>query len=173
MKQFVFVAALVLVLCAPMGVQAQSTPSRSFVTVDPISTLSVVPGHTTPFSFTFHVQPGYHINSSQPTMPELIPTSLGFTPPLDMVIARVQYPAGQLVSFPFDPTQKLSVYSGDVIIKAVLIPQKNASAGVYTVHGELKYQACDNNSCYPPKKLPIEFTVKVAKAGGIPDRKKR
>jgi hypothetical protein len=36
-----------------------------------------------------------------------------------------------------------------------------AATGTYTVHGELKYQACDNNACYPPKKLPFTFNVKV------------
>jgi hypothetical protein len=29
----------------------------------------------------------------------------------------------------------------------------------------LKYQACDNNACYPPKKLPFAFNVKVGNSG--------
>src|SRR5262249_24290024 len=68
-----------------------------------------------------------------------------------------------LTSFAFDPTQKLSVYSGDMVVKAVIIPQRAAPTGTYTVHGEFKYQACDNNACYPPKKLPVQFDLKVSK----------
>jgi hypothetical protein len=170
MKCHLVAAALILscVAGAPVTAQQASTPvsGRSYVEFEPLNTVSLTRGHSTPLEFTFHVKNGYHINSSKPLTEELIPTSLGFSPPPDLVIAKVQYPAGQLTSFPFDPTQKLSVYSGDVVIKAAIITQPNASPGTYTVHGEFKYQACDNNACYPPKKLPVQFDVKVAKATG-------
>lgn len=143
-----------------------SSQARSYVDFTPLDTVAVQQGKNVPLEFTFHIKSGYHINSSQPTTPELIPTSLGFTPPPDLVIAKVQYPAGQLISFPFDPTQKLSVYSGNVVVKAALITQPHAPLGTYTVHGEFKYQACDNNACYPPKKLPVQFDVKVQKGTG-------
>ncbi|HLJ88018.1 MAG TPA: protein-disulfide reductase DsbD domain-containing protein [Candidatus Angelobacter sp.] len=138
-----------------------STPSR--VSVEPVSTVVVKPGQNSEVEFTLHVQQGFHINSNQPTIPELKPTELHFSPPSELIIARLQYPAGSLLSFPFDPDSKLSVYSGDVTVKAKVIAQSSATPGPYTVHGELMYQACDNNSCYPPKKLPVDFTVKVAK----------
>jgi hypothetical protein len=35
--------------------------------------------------------------------------------------------------------------------------------GGYAVRGNLKYQACDNATCYPPKLLPVNFLVKVVK----------
>ena len=143
-----------------------SKSRRSFVTVDPLRMVMAKPGQNTPVEFTIHIQPGYHINSNRPSTPELIPTQLGFSPPMDLIVAKVQYPAGQLTSFPFSPEEKLSVYSGDIKIKAVLMAQRNAGSGNYTVHGELKYQACDNNSCYPPKKVPVQFDVNVAKAAG-------
>jgi hypothetical protein len=128
-----------------------------------MDTVKVKQGQNLPVQFTFHVKTGYHINSNQPTEPEMIPTSLGFTPPPDLVIAKVQYPPGVLTSFPFEPTEKLSVYAGDVVVKAVILTQPHAPLGTYTVHGEFKYQACDNNACYPPKKLPVQFDVKVSK----------
>jgi hypothetical protein len=140
--------------------------SHSYVQFVPLNTVKVMRGQNIPLEFRFHVKSGYHINSSRPTTPELIPTSLGFTPPEDFVIARVQYPEGELTSFPFDPTQKLSVYSGDVVVKAVIITQPGAPSGTYTIHGDFKYQACDNNACYPPKKLPVQFNVNLSKGTG-------
>ena len=159
-----FVGITALVLCGAFGQSNTSGQTSGYVEFDPLSTVSLNSGHTTPVQFTFHIKSGYHINSSKTLTEYLIPTSIGFTPPPDVVIAKVQYPAGQLISFPFDPTQKLSVYSGDVIVKAAIITQPSAPPGTYTVHGEFKYQACDNNACYPPKKLPVQFDVKVAKA---------
>lgn len=155
---------LATLLCGSLFAQQPgASAGRSYVEFEPLDTVTVTQGKNSPLQFTFHIKSGYHINSSQPATPELIPTSLGFMPPPDLVIAKVQYPAGQLVSFPFDPTQKLSVYSGDVVVKAVMITQPKAPLGTYTVHGEFKYQACDNNACYPPKKLPVQFDVKVSK----------
>jgi hypothetical protein len=33
----------------------------------------------------------------------------------------------------------------------------------YMIRGNLRYQACDKAACYPPKNLPVEFEVKIAK----------
>lgn len=145
----------------------QGPDAAQRVTFDPLDTVKVAMGRSTPVAFTFHIKPGFHVNSHQPSEPELIPTELKFSPPPDLMIAKVQYPAGVLTSFPFDPTQKLSVYSGDLTVKAVVLTAPNAAAGGYTVHGELKYQACDNNACYPPKRLPVQFDVRIAKGGAV------
>lgn len=156
---------LLLIACVvfllPGFAGAQGVDANFRVTFDPIEAVHVTMGRSTPVAFTFHIKPGFHVNSHQPTKPELIGTDLRFMPPEDLVIAKKQYPEGVLVSFPFDPTTKLSVYVGDIVVKAVVMAAPKASAGSYTVHGELKYQACDNNSCYPPKILPMHFDVKL------------
>jgi len=146
--------------------QEPSAPKpRVFVDFVAANNIVVSPGHSAPVQFTFHVQDPYHINSSQPLTEELIPTQLHFSLPPEVAFGKLQYPAGKLMSFPFDPNTKLSVYSGDFVIKGVVLAPGQASSGTYTVHGELKYQACDNNACYPPKKLPFAFNVKVGSGG--------
>ena len=140
---------------------------RTFVSFQQMQTVIVQGKKAAPVQFIFRVQPGFHINSSKPNSPELIPTQLHFSLPGDVVIGKVQYPAGKLVSFPFDPAQKLSVYSGDIPIRALVIAEADASPGTHTIHGELHYQACDNNSCYPPKQLPITFNVKITTGSAV------
>ena len=162
MKTNLVLLGLTLVLSGG-AVRAQETQARQFVDAEPVDALTVMVGRSVPVQFTFHIKPGYHINSRVPTTPELIPTQLTFSPPEDLVIARIKYPAGVLTSFPFDPTEKLSVYSGDITIKGVVLTQPKSLAGRYTVHAELKYQACDNNACYPPKRLPVAFDVKITR----------
>ena len=134
---------------------------RSFVSFEPMASVTVKGKQPAPVQFTFHVQEPYHINSSKPLTEELIPTQLHFSLPPEVAFGKLQYPAGKMMSFPFDPSTKLSVYSGDFAIKGIVMAPGQASSGTYTVHGELKYQACDNNACYPPKKLPFAFNVKV------------
>jgi hypothetical protein len=147
---------------------AQENPApqgRTFVNFVSASNVVVSPRHSTPVQFTFHVVDPYHVNSSQPLAEELIPTQLHFSLPAEVAIGKLQYPAGKLMSFPFDPSTKLSVYSGDFVVRGIVIAPGQASTGTYTIHGELKYQACDNNACYPPKKLPFTFNVKVGSGG--------
>lgn len=142
---------------------------RVFVDFVSANNIVVTPGHSAPVQFTFHVEDPYHINSSKPLTEELIPTQLHFSLPPEVAFGKLQYPAGQTMSFPFDPSTKLSVYSGDFVVKGIVMAPGQASSGTYTVHGELKYQACDNNACYPPKKLPFAFNVKVDSGSkGVP-----
>jgi Disulphide bond corrector protein DsbC len=153
--------AVTLLFCVAV-VHPQATDANARVTVDPTDAVTVRLGRSAPVAFTFHIKSGFHINSNKPASPELIPTELKFSPPEDLVVAKVQYPAGALISLPFDPNEKLSVYSGDVTVRAVVLPAPKAEAGRYTVHAELKYQACDNSACYPPKRLPVAFDVRIA-----------
>jgi hypothetical protein len=175
-KHMIVLMLLAACVVASPFAASQDQPSlspakRAFVTAAPVSTVAVRSGHPAPVTFTFHIQPGYHINSNKPLMPELIPTQLKFSlPSSDMVIGRVKYPEGQLMAFAFDPSQKLSVYSGDFSVKAMVVAPPSASTGSYTVHADLKYQACDNNACYPPKTVPLTFDVKVGSASSTSHR---
>jgi hypothetical protein len=168
----VFLLALGMSLLGSALVPAQEPGApkpRVFVDFVSANNIVVTPGHSAPVQFTFHVQDPYHINSSQPLTEELIPTQLHFSLPPEVAFGKLQYPAGKLMSFPFDPSTKLSVYSGDFVIKGIVMAPGQASSGTYTIHGELKYQACDNNACYPPKKLPFTFNVKVGRGSkGVP-----
>ena len=84
--------------------------------------------------------------------------------PTDIAVGKITYPAGEEMSFPFSPDEKLSVYTGEFPLTVVIHPLTSVAPGKYLLRGELKYQACDNAACYPPKKLPVEFEVKVVKA---------
>jgi thiol:disulfide interchange protein len=114
-------------------------------------------------NLNFRVPPGYHINSNTPKSEFLIPTALKMDLPTDIILGKIEYPAGEETSFPFSPDEKLSVYSGDFTVAVAVHPLKSVTPGKYVIHGVLRYQACDNAACYPPKALPVSFEVKVVK----------
>jgi Disulphide bond corrector protein DsbC len=119
----------------------------------------------------FHIGSGFHINSNKPKSEFLIPTVLKLDAPTDIVIGRVIYPPGQEMSFAFSPNDRLSVYTGEFPLSVSVRPLADVVAGKYMIRGQLRYQACDNAACYPPKKLPLEFEVKVAKGAPVRSRK--
>jgi hypothetical protein len=119
------------------------------------------PGATAKIEMDLRVGDGFHINSNRPKSDLLIPTTLKLTAPQPIAVASIQYPPGEDQSFPFAPSEKLSVYSGDFSLSVVLKTAPKAPAGTYTVSGDLRYQACDKRACYPPKSMPVQFQVTV------------
>ncbi len=99
----------------------------------------------------FHVSSGFHVNSNKPSEEYLIPTVLKLDAPTDIVLGRITYPEGQEMSFAFAPNEKLSVYSGEFDLAVMVRPLASVLPGEYGFRGQLRYQACDNAACYPPK----------------------
>ena len=135
-----------------------------YVSFEGASEASIAPGKPAEVELRFRVKEGYHVNSNQPKSELLIPTTLKLDLPTALAAGGITYPPGKDLSFPFDPSEKLNVYSDDFVVKARLTAAKTATTGSFTVHGELHYQACSDNACYPPKSIPVQFDVHVAGA---------
>ncbi len=144
---------------------AQDIPGRKSpsVTLAPVPTVTINRGSSGKVDLQFRVGSGFHINSNTPKAEFLIPTALKLQPPTDIVVGKITYPPGVDSSFPFSPDEKLNVYSGEFTLAVTVRPLASVLPGKYMLRGNLKYQACDNAACYPPKQLPVEFEVKVGK----------
>jgi len=139
-------------------------PKTPSVTMAPADPIAVAPGKQAKLELDFRVQAGFHINSNQPKNGLMLPTTLRLSPPTNIMIGKVSYPSGEDLSFDFLPGEKFNVYTGDFAVTALVTPAQSVSAGTYRVHGTLKYQACDNRQCYPPKEVPVAFDVRVRRA---------
>jgi hypothetical protein len=156
--------SVLVLLSASAYAQDMPGPKGPVVTMAPAPLVTIIQGKAGTVPLSFRVAGGYHINSSQPKSEFLIPTTLKIDAATDIVIRKVVFPAGQDMSFPFAPDEKLNIYTGDFTVDVVVRPLHSVQKGKYMVRGTLKYQACDNAACYPPKQLPVSFEVKVSKA---------
>jgi hypothetical protein len=145
-----------------LAVAQEPGSKQPSVVMAPVAAVQIHAGATTKVEMAFRVGAGFHVNSNKPHSEFLIPTELKFTVAEPIAVTNVGYPAGQDETFPFSPNEKLSVYSGDFSITTELKASSKA-AGTYPVKGELTYQACDKAACYPPKTMPVQFQVVVAK----------
>jgi hypothetical protein len=153
-----------LLLSAWACAQDDLGPQGPAVKMAPAPLVTAVQGKSATVPLSFRVASGYHINSNQPKSEFLIPTVLKVEATTDIVIGKTTYPDGQDMSFAFAPDEKLNVYTGDFKVDVLVRPLRSVQPGKYIVRGTLKYQACDNQACYPPKQLPVSFDVKIAKA---------
>jgi Disulphide bond corrector protein DsbC len=159
-------AFAIAVLFTSIAVQSQDefAARKPAVQVVSIEAAPLTKGKAAPVALKFRVTPGFHVNSNKPNSELLIPTVLKLDTPTDFSLGNIQYPDGEQLSLSFSPSEKLSVYTGDFTVQATARTIGAVRPGSYRVHGELHYQACDNNACYPPKSVPVAFDVKVEKA---------
>ena len=132
------------------------------VEIAPVGKVQLKAGAATNVDLDFRIGSEFHINSNKPHSELLIPTVLKLSAAAPVTLVGVKYPPGQDMSFPFAPDEKLSVYSGDFAITATVKAPAKASNGEYPVTGELHFQACDRSACYPPRSIPVKFSVTVA-----------
>ena len=98
---------------------------------------------------TVLLQSGYHCNSSTPSESYLIPLRLTWeTGTLETV--EVVFPKAQMEKYDFSPTP-LSVFTGNFDLVTKFRVASGAQSGPGLVLGKLRYQACNSNSCLPPK----------------------
>jgi hypothetical protein len=117
--------------------------------------VTVAAGKPASIEIHFRVNEGLHINSHEPRQKSLIRTELIEAEPEGVKIAAVDFPPGADYAFPADPGEKLSVYSGEFVLKMHL----TAARGDHLLAGELRYQACDAHTCFPPRNLPVSIEV--------------
>ena len=102
----------------------------------------------------FRVEPGYHINSHKPKDELLLPTQLKLDAG-SFRIANEQYPPGSRFHLQVGEGEDLDVYQGEFRIALRI----EAARGDSTLSGSLRYQACDNAACFPPRTLPVKIAI--------------
>jgi hypothetical protein len=117
--------------------------------------VSVAVGKDSVIELHFKINPGMHINSHTPSEKGLIATRLMVGEIAGVKLGTVEFPAGAEYSLAAMPKEKLSVYTGEFVVRAHL----RAAAGQHLLQGALRYQACDVNACYPPREAPVAVDV--------------
>jgi hypothetical protein len=161
MNSRIRVVAVAAIAMAALFAQGQSdSPNRSILKGAAVEYLypeqvTVPAGKPSDVTLHFRIAQGLHINSNKPKDDFLIPTTFSIPDGTGVHLASTNYPAGMEFTLPMDPSTKLSVYTGEFTIQAKIV----AATGNHLVEAKLHYQACDKNSCMPPKTIPVAIDV--------------
>jgi DsbC/DsbD-like thiol-disulfide interchange protein len=154
-------AALALAAVAASAQFVSSGPrNRAAARPDPVQYLfpeqvALPAGKPSPVALHFRIAPGLHINSHTPGDDFLIPTVFSIPGGEGARLESASYPAGVNITLPADPKTKLNVYTGEFVIQTRLV----AAPGNHLVQGKLRYQACDQSQCMPPKTITVPIDV--------------
>jgi len=118
---------------------------------------------------TVTIAPGWHINAHQPRDEFLIPTTLEIEPPAGVQAGPVRYPDPVERVLAFSGGKSLALYEGTVRLAAPL--SGAAAVGAPPLRARLRYQACNDTTCLPPRTLGLvdRTDVPTAAFGGGAD----
>lgn len=157
------IAALAFVprIAAQSGQQVARTvvDAKAYASLDPVPR-----GRTFEVALVAEIKRTYHINAHKVLEQYLIPTEIEGHMPAGFRIISSEYPAGELKQFSFAP-KKLSVYTGQMIVKMKIQAAPNAPLGARQLPLSLRYQACNSTYCLPPVTVPVSVHLTVARAG--------
>ena len=158
-------AAVMLVLAPALSAQAeeQIVGAKGLISRD-----AVRPGETFKAAVVLKVQAGYHINDNAPLDEFMIPTALVIEENPDFEVVEVFYPKGRRARFSYSEAE-LVVYESEVVLGALVKAKSGLAAGTRILKGALSYQACNDESCLPPKEISFEIAVPVAVSGAGTD----
>jgi len=106
------------------------------------------------------VRPGFHVNSNKPSDEYLIPLKLTWKSTGALEAGDVVYPKPSSEKYAFSD-KPLSVYTGNFVLSANFKIAANAPAGPGAAVGQLRYQACNDKACFPPKTIEITVPYQV------------
>jgi hypothetical protein len=103
------------------------------------------------------------VNSNVPSDEYLIPLKLTWKTTGALEGGQVTYPKPAVEHYGFQqPGEKpLSVYTGNFELMANFKVASNAPAGPGMAIGQLRYQACSDKACYPPKTIEVTVPYQV------------
>ena len=106
------------------------------------------------------ILPGFHVNSNTPSDDYLIPLNLTWTSLGALGGGQVTYPKPSLEKYEFSPAP-LSVFTGNFELTASFKVGATATAGPGVAVGKLRYQACNDKSCFQPKTVEVTVSYQV------------
>ncbi len=148
-------AALTAALCLPALPQ-----SSGYLTLGQLPKVAGKRGAVVQVKLPCVVRAGYHVNSNTPSDEYLIPLKLTWKATGALEGGQLTYPKPSLEKYEFSE-KPLSVFTGSFDILANFKVAANAPAGPGVAVGQLRYQACSDKACYPPKNIEVSIPYQV------------
>lgn len=149
------VAALLLTLLPALPAVAK-VDLQLQIAEDPVAR-----GASTRITARATIASGWHVNAHTPNEDFLIPTAVVLTLPKGVTAGDVSYPEPEAKTFAFAAGKELLVYEGEISMTAPLSIAEDFEGDEVVVIAELRYQACNDTTCLPPRTVRAEAAAAV------------
>jgi DsbC/DsbD-like thiol-disulfide interchange protein len=156
------VAGVLGILCTvPPAVAQTGRPMPTFHTS--VVSAHIQPGGKARLRLRVELPEGLHVQSDKPRDPALVPTSLTFSKDGPVSVLRTTYPKATDLAQP-GLDEPLAVFSGTFDIDVEVSVSPTARPGALEIPGQLRYQSCTAEVCFPPARAALTWHVKVGAA---------
>lgn len=152
-KTFTYIS-LALLLTLAAGIASETSAQSVTGSIGSVSRGKSVRG-----TIVLSIPGGLHVNSNRPSSEYAIPTSVRLTTTGGRV-SGVTYPRGKNRKFQFSE-DTINVYDGRVSFPFTLTVPAGYRGSSIKVRAVVRYQACTNEVCYPPRNKEITLTAQV------------
>jgi len=150
----VFLAILFLSICAFCTLESDAQTVTGSIGRGSVSRGSTVRGNV-----VMTIPGGLHVNSNRPSSEYAIPTVVTLRGS-GARVSRVTYPRGRNRKFQFSENL-INVYEGRVNFPFTVTVPANFKGNTIRVTAAVRYQACTDEVCYPPRTKNVTMTARV------------
>ena len=154
-----WLAIIILLAAAGPALAQGARPRATLVASTPEVTLAA--GTTTSVSLRVELPDGVHVQAHKPTDPMLIPTVLTIDAPPGVTVGSVRYPSPDELR-QAGRAEALLVLGPVFDIAVTLTVAADTPPGMRSVPAVLRYQACNDEVCFPPARVAAAWTVTVS-----------
>ena len=122
---------------------------------------SVAPGGETQLLLQVKLPTRVHVQSNKPKDPLFIPTELTVAAPKGVTVASVVFPPSEELT-QAGLKEPLIVFGNEFTVRVRVKVARDARPGPLAVPGKLRYQACDETTCYPPATADVSWALQVS-----------
>jgi hypothetical protein len=153
---------LFLILLIPATLYSNPAPQSS-ADVNVSGSLApdkVKKGRIARASVVMDIPAGLHVQSNKPLDKFLIPTKLEVEAPSGMKVGPISYPRALMRKLKFSKGA-VAVYEGKSIIRFNVTVPAGYSEGSGEIKGKLRFQACNDDACFPPVTREVKMWLNV------------
>jgi hypothetical protein len=149
---------LTFILLLPISLYAQS--SADVNVSGSIAPDKVKKGRVVRATVVLDIPAGLHVQSSKPLDKYLVATKLNVDTPSGMKVGPVSYPRALMRKLKFSKSM-VAVYEGRSLIRFNVTVPANYSGSSGEIKGKLRFQACNDDACFPPVTQEVKMWLNV------------
>ena len=154
---------LMAVLVVPATLYSTTLPPQSSNDVKVSGSIApdkIKKGRTVKANVVMEIPQGLHVQSNKPLDKFLIATKLDVETPAGMKVGPISYPRALMRNLKFSKN-KVAVFEGRTSIRFPVTVPVSYSGGSGEIKGKLRFQACNDESCFPPVTREVKMWLNV------------
>jgi uncharacterized protein len=154
--------SLIFILSLPVTLYSVPAPqSAADINISgAIAPDKVTKGRVARANVLMEIPAGLHVQSNKPLDKFLVPTKLEVEAPPGMKVGAVSYPRAVMRKLKFSKGM-VAVYEGRAILRFNVTVPASYSGGSGEIKVKLRFQACNDESCFPPVTREVKMWLNV------------